>query len=419
MVDEANLRKLLSEGKHIYWYNSLEATLKFPSTGFEISFKGIAPIYTYVCDQIDLWEQRGAGIPREFEHSKQFFIWLKQEISNVVIRHADENPRGYFDRAFKDLKKQIDERTNYVFNSDAPEVDFLISVLGKSPQHYFSAYWYITGDGTPNMHSKEGLSGILLAYEFSNKGSSLTDRINTETTSVNQLKASLVKSIEDMNNQLTEHLRYSQQQYEDYCAKIDEVKNKTEGEFLNWFGAAKGSYESFDNTTLNRVKELEDTYKEKLKLEQPAIYWRDRSVKLKRQGWTALSVLVGLVLLTVISLGEILWNTPEQIYTSFFDGDKSAAIRWSIVYITIISFMAFCIRAVSKVMFSSFHLSRDCEERFTLTYFYLSLLKESHVDLEEKKLIIQSLFSRADTGLLKDDSAPTMPTDVVAKIFNK
>jgi len=64
-------------------------------------------------------------------------------------------------------------------------------------------------------------------------------------------------------------------------------------------------------------------------------------------------------------------------------------------------------------MFSSFHLARDCEERHTLTYFYLSLLKDSKVENSDRPLIMQSLFSRADTGLLKEDSAPTMPNDVM------
>ena len=81
--------------------------------------------------------------------------------------------------------------------------------------------------------------------------------------------------------------------------------------------------------------------------------------------------------------------------------------------------MAFSIKVVSKVMFSSFHLARDSEERYTLTYFYLALLKDSNVTSDEKQLIMQSLFSRADTGLLKEDSSPTMPNDMVGKIFNK
>lgn len=32
---------------------------------------------------------------------------------------------------------------------------------------------------------------------------------------------------------------------------------------------------------------------------------------------------------------------------------------------------------------------------------------------------MQSLFSRAETGLLKDDSSPTMPNDAISKIISK
>jgi hypothetical protein len=70
-----------------------------------------------------------------------------------------------------------------------------------------------------------------------------------------------------------------------------------------------------------------------------------------------------------------------------------------------------------KVMFSSFHLARDCEERHTLTYFYLSLLKDSKVDDKDRQLIMQSLFSRAETSLLKEDSSPTMPNDMTSKFI--
>ena len=88
-------------------------------------------------------------------------------------------------------------------------------------------------------------------------------------------------------------------------------------------------------------------------------------------------------------------------------------------YVTFLSFLAYGIRALNKVAFSSFHLARDAEEREQLTYVYLSLVKDSAVDEKEKNLIMQSLFSRADTGLLKDDSSPTMPNDITGKLFGK
>ena len=98
---------------------------------------------------------------------------------------------------------------------------------------------------------------------------------------------------------------------------------------------------------------------------------------MKIQGWWAMGILVSLVLIVCYSLGVILWKSPDQIYLSWFNGDKSAAIRWTLIYITLLSFVAFVIKVVTKFMMSSFHIARDSEERHTLTYFYLSLLKDS------------------------------------------
>ncbi|MDR1585213.1 MAG: hypothetical protein LBS07_03430 [Prevotellaceae bacterium] len=57
--------------------------------------------------------------------------------------------------------------------------------------------------------------------------------------------------------------------------------------------------------------------------------------------------------------------------------------------------------------------------RQNITYFYLSLLKDSKVADSERQLIMQSLFSRADTGSLKEDSSPTMPNDYISKVMSK
>lgn len=68
---------------------------------------------------------------------------------------------------------------------------------------------------------------------------------------------------------------------------------------------------------------------------------------------------------------------------------------------------------------STYHLYRDAQERKQLTYLYLSLKKESDIPDADRHIILQSLFSRADTGLLKEDSSPTMPSGVLEKIVSK
>jgi hypothetical protein len=49
------------------------------------------------------------------------------------------------------------------------------------------------------------------------------------------------------------------------------------------------------------------------------------------------------------------------------------------------------------------------------------MIKDSSIDKDDRHLIMQSLFSRADTGLLRDDSSPTMPgaSGILEKVISK
>src|SRR5690606_11581508 len=119
--------------------------------------------------------------------------------------------------------------------------------------------------------------------------------------------------------------------------------------------------------------------------------------------------IISVSLLFAFPIYLLLWHTPADLMESIFNGDKGAAIRWSIVFVIFISIYFIIARALLKFMFSNYHLARDAEERENLTYLYLSMIEKGAIDKEERKIILQSLFSRADTGLLKEDSAPTMP----------
>lgn len=85
-----------------------------------------------------------------------------------------------------------------------------------------------------------------------------------------------------------------------------------------------------------------------------------------------------------------------------------------VVFATLGAIFAFVIRVFARMAFSSFHLMRDAEEREQLTYLYLSLSKESEIDKESRDIVLQALFSRSETGLLNQDSGPSMPSGTEA-----
>jgi len=416
-METKKFKKRITETTSFNWFNSVEFNITFPPLNFTQNFKGLASFHKFLEEQILGWDEFEI-LPNEFTNSKNFFTSTKQEIENFVESYSTIEDESSLDSYLRTWVADINRRNTDIFTYDSPEIDFLLKIYQYNQTSFLGAFTYFIGDLHQNINNKKIFEGYLAAYEFKSKESKLTERANSEKTSLQQLKNNFKNRLPELDKQLVDHLKDGSDKYDDYVKRIDDFQTDKEKTYSDWFINTKGEFEIFDKDSKLKVEELEKTYKEKLKLEGPATYWSDRAKKLRRQGWIALSCLIILVLMVCDSLNELLWRTPEQIFTSYFKGDHSAAIRWSIIYITLIAFLAFCIKAISKVMFSSFHLARDSEERHTLTYFYLSLLKESEIDPEEKKLIMQSLFSRADTGLLKEDSSPTMPNDLVGKFFS-
>lgn len=409
-------RKLIAETENIRWFNSVEINISFSVINLNRNFVGLSSFHKFIEEQMLGWGKI-ENLPQELILSKEFFEYTKQQLENFVNSYSTIVVDGGLDSYFRSPMANINARNGNIFTYDSVETDFLLNLERSNPQSFLGAYTYLCGDLNHSINQKDNFNGYLIAYEFKSRESKLSERLNSEKASLQQLKSNFKNSLPELDKQLVDHLKESSDKYDEYVTRIDDFQTDKEKTYSDWFINTKGDFETFDKESLLKLQELEKTYKEKLKLEGPATYWSQRAKSLKSQGWFALVSLVLLILIICYSLSELLWKTPDQIFTSYFKGDHSAAIRWSIIYVTLISFLAFCVKAISKVMFSSFHLARDSEERHTLTYFYLALLKESEIDSEEKKLIMQSLFSRADTGLLKEDSSPTMPNDLAGKMF--
>lgn len=416
-METRQFNKRITEMANFNWFNSIEFNIKFPVINLTQNFKGLASFHKFLEEQVLGWEKFDK-LPNQLITSKQFFVYAKQQTEKFIESNSTVEVDSLLDSYFKSLIANINSKNVNIFTCDSLEIDFLLRVNQSTKNSFLGAYTYIIGNLDQNINNKEIFEGYLAAYEFKSRESKLTERSSSEKTSLQQLKNNFKNRLPELDKQLVDHLKDGSDKYDEYVKRIDDFQTDKEKTYSDWFINTKGDFEIFDKDSKLKIGELEKTYKEKLKLEGPATYWSERAKKLRRQGWIALTCLIIFILLVCDSLNELLWRTPEQIFTSYFKDDHSAAIRWSIIYITLIAFLAFCIKAISKVMFSSFHLARDSEERHTLTYFYLALLKESKIDTEEKKLIMQSLFSRADTGLLKEDSSPTMPNDLVGKFFS-
>ncbi|PKG63453.1 hypothetical protein CXF56_11335 [Psychrobacter sp. Choline-02u-13] len=236
-----------------------------------------------------------------------------------------------------------------------------------------------------NLSNLDAFKGALLSYEFQMQGESyLERRITLEEESIDELKERILNT----RDNLYEELHSSKKKFKENSDVLMRDCNK---QFSIWS---------------EEIESLEKTYKEKLRLEPAASYWSKKAEDYKKLGNRWALILSGFVAVGLAIFG-VLFYTWINAQTTTISIDSLQGV---VLFITLLSVYAFAIKALSKLVFSSYHLQRDAEEREQLTYLYLSLTHEKDdFDTDARSIVLQALFSRADTGLISGDSSPTMP----------
>jgi hypothetical protein len=416
-MDIKNFRKLVNDSTIKDKLNNLKIVLNYPHLESKLELAGIQSIYKFIYDQVIGWNQIEI-IPEYLSHSKRHFENLKGRTIGLG-EYFKENNQNQFDNQWNQLIGEIQnplyQNNYYVFLIDSPETDFLLKVNSKNINHTQGAIDYITGT---TINFNKGIyyfTGVLFAYEFKNqKESEILHRRNNEKISLGQIREKYNNYIVEAEQQLNGNLSDAKDNLTSHFETVEELKAEKNINFDKWFKNTEENFDNFYSKAQESIKTNEELYREKLRLEAPAKYWKDRAILLKSEGNKYLNWLIKTSVIAAILLFILLMTLGTDFYETAFN-DRIKGIKWSIILITIVSLLAFTIKILSKMTFSSFHLSRDAEEREQLTHFYLALKKDTTIEPEERQLILQSLFSRADTGLLKDDSSPTMPTSIIDK----
>lgn len=253
----------------------------------------------------------------------------------------------------------------------------------------------------------EFFQGYLIAYEFKNQGK----------TNINKRRVSENKALAELREQLTTKQIELLSEVNEFGRDLTNWAAITKIDFSDWYeqqktfldesviAHSKNFYEQLAIWTEKKTI-LENQYLEELRFKGAATYWKEKADAFKTQGhgWLTLlisSLVLGVILFAITFNTWLSGNTPELSLRS---------IEGVILFACLVSSYAFFIKSITKLTFSSFHLMRDAEEREQLTHLYLNLREGKEDDPESRKIILQALFSRTDSGLLGGDSGPTMPT---------
>ena len=204
---------------------------------------------------------------------------------------------------------------------------------------------------------------------------------------------------------------------DDYKRRIKELTDAAE-EIDRDYKLRKSQFEEKLSAAEYKMAALEDAYSKKLQLEGPAQHWKNLSRFYLGWGW---GLLVLSLVLGGVAIGGLFWLLVQADTIVIFNENKLSlsTIRASLILIAATSMAGYLLHLFTKLAISCFHLSRDYRERFQLTNVFLALLRDGDVKCDDqvKQIVMQALFSRSDTGLLKGEHSFKMPgvADLVKK----
>ncbi|SDK51933.1 DUF6161 domain-containing protein [Microbulbifer yueqingensis] len=387
-------------------------------TSWSKSFESYQEILDFFQLELKYWEESKSNLTQAGDDLHPYF----QSVNyfRVILHHLeslDEDETKDWDAAraqkyLSQLNNQISQlRQHWLWSGHSFTPKFLEchETYGKIAANEF-IHFLIGYNGNDANKLKE--IGKNLAYEYLAQGSETTSRGILERQSIAQIQQSLDRATKKFINNSREAI----DNFEEWKASASSLAwrislrsarlerkmiKRHEGFFENLISDIIGQRDKAEK----RQSELEQTYQNKLRLEKPAEYWnkaarRHRDQAEKWTTWLVASAIIGIGSFTVFFIS---WLSGVQI------GIQFNTVQGVVLFGSILAAYAFLIKTLAKLSFSSFHLMRDCEEREQLTYLYLALINDGKLNENSLQIVLQSLFSRSDTGLLSSDSSPTMP----------
>lgn len=263
---------------------------------------------------------------------------------------------------------------------------------------------YIGSYFSSNYQYKSYPAFYLLKEEFSNIKENISD-----------FEANIITPI---TNKLKDISDNSEVQYKEITTFIEDKHNQIQIQYdekVSEFAEFKKSLDDWQKEKHDKIKALEDTYENKLSLEAPERLWKKRSKEhqLLAKKWTCFLIfavialifaLVGLVIVLHLYLNSIQSELPF--------------ISESFILISVISFFIYIVRILIKIVMSNHHLATEYRQKAALTRFYQALTKAgTDIEKEERLIIINSLFSKVETGLVKTDTSND--SDAILALLSK
>ena len=377
--------------------------------------KNTQQLIEYMTKEREFWDYPGVNNNHIVSSYKNTYSKSLADIENAIKLLSTNK---IF--ALNNFKNAINNaKSTCLINSETQLAKLFKKFYDKS-QYFFQGFENaIIGNPSSSYYNHNGwFEGFYFGMQYRNVIKSIEDYVQKYHTTYEEAVMNAETQISFIIENYTSLLHTQEQKVMELWTKNDEVLSSQKKDIDTYFETKKQELDDYLQTKDSKLIELETTYEEKLKLSKPAEYWGKMATFYTKNGakWLIISLIVAVItivgLIIFISLTPNIFDYNDDWYLIF----KNTALLTVITSIAI-----YVLRITVKLCMSSMHLARDSREREQLAYFYLALSKEGEVSDKERAIILNSLFSRSDTGLLKGDSAPIMSanvTDIVNKSQN-
>lgn len=220
---------------------------------------------------------------------------------------------------------------------------------------------------------------------------------------------------------------------------MEETIPKRKNEVLNYMKSTSDEFDIWKNDFKENINDwrdeidewkekmekkltiLENTYREKLKLEEPEKLWNEKA---KNYGkayklWGVFVILLSGAIVYFVNkiITEFYFNSRLN---SISDNDILNYFPKTFLFVGILSLALYVLRVFVKITLSNKHLQLECEQKAVLTRFYQALVYEGqNINENERLIIFNILFSKTESGLIKLSDTPNDIENMIFSILSK
>ena len=410
MVDENVLDRIVEE---------LNVEISLSSDEQKRKFRKFNELKKFIDKEVEYWKPWRAPQVR--------YVFVTFQKIQSFLRQALEIPdQKKAQKLVRNAVAEANRSQSPLPYSETAMGKFLGELHARNSTSANSAYRYLVlgNVDSSSYMNKDSLDGLLLAFHFS-KANAFSTKIAATELFLTQLEESHQAVKDDLEQKAGKLMTDIASWHKTFSNDATAWKEAFGKDTKKWREGLQKAFDemiqsniqqftTFCEENRRKLEKLEKAYGEKLRLEGPAKYWDTFADKYEKRGrkWRnwALGMAGAFFPFTVVFLAA----SPSWFLTPEFTAGN---IRGTVLVALAVSVLIYFIRLFVKLSKSAYHLSRDARERYQLTHVFLAMIRKGAIQVEDRKIILQALFSRADTGLLKTDGGPTMPTGPMGNIL--